>query len=359
MASWALVASGCFSPEVATQLQCADTTCPPDQFCQAGVCRPGVALCDTLPVSGLKGEGTDDAPYVLCTPEHWADLVDGTLPWDGVYLLGTDIVLPTEGEGQQPVGHLGEPFSGKFNGGGHAIVNARVNRGPPDVRGVFGVLAGPIGTVIVRDLALIDAVVEGDNNVGALAGSLGSGTVQRVSATGQVTGLGNKVGGLIGFIDRGTSAIIEDCHANVEVRGSEGNLFSHGGLVGRNDSIVRNSFAAGTVTANTQSTGGLLGGVKPLGAATNSFVACTVLAEGGVQSNVAQIIGNNESVMTRNNHYDNTVDCLINGTPCELAPNGHPTEYFFDPSNPPMDQWDFQNTWQAHPDRFPSLRPPQ
>ena len=306
----------------------------------------------------LTGSGTTEDPFVLCTAQQWADLAGSTEPetWQQSYVLGADLQFSQVGEAQRPIGEFGRPFTGSFDGRGHAIVGLRVAAGPMSERGAFGILAGSAEASVVRNVVLIDAVVEGETNVGLLAGSLRSGIVERVSAQGSVRGIGgNKVGGLIGFID-GVEAVVQDSFIDValEVEGGA----NHGGLVGLSEGIVRNCYATGTVRTNVQSVGGLVGLVTTDATVTASFAACDILAQGGAPVVVDPLFGTNDSVATSDNFYDSSAQCLMDGVPCTGGGNGRPSEYFYNPDNVPLLRWDFDTVWRARVDALPVLRVP-
>ena len=167
-------------------------------------------------------------------------------------------------------------FSGNFNGNGYTITNLQINRAA-DSQSLFGSI-GSDG--IVRDLGLSDLKIEGANNSSALAGT-NAGTVISSYAVGEIDG-NNKVGGLIGESQNG---VVMNSRANVLIRASGNDIGglvgrntgaaaviinSHasgaisgvswvGGLTGRNDGKIINSYATGTVSGSGQTIGGLAG----------------------------------------------------------------------------------------------------
>lgn len=89
----------------------------------------------------------------------------------------------------------GGPFTGSYDGGGHTLTGLRVFLPGSDEVGAFGVLAG----AEVRDLVLVDVVVEGRDRVGAIAGRIGPDSrVSDVAVRGARVRGGVDVGGLVG-----------------------------------------------------------------------------------------------------------------------------------------------------------------
>ena len=155
-----------------------------------------------------------------------------------------------DGKGWIPISlSLSNPFTGVFDGAGHAISNLRVYRPELSRAGLFGNIG--IGGE-VRRLGLPGVYVIGGNDVGGLAG-INEGTISESYATGTVSasyGYDN-AGGLVGFNDYGT---ISASYATGRVSGY-GYI---GGLAGRNEGTISASYAVGTV-AGREVVGGLQG----------------------------------------------------------------------------------------------------
>ncbi|MGI9343648.1 MAG: GLUG motif-containing protein, partial [Gammaproteobacteria bacterium] len=93
--------------------------------------------------------------------------------------------------------------------------------------------------------------VAGSNDVGGLVGVNTDAKVRNSYAVGDVAGDSNNIGGLVGFNSQST---VRNSYATGDVAGAD----AVGGLVGRNNGFVGNSFAAGTVTGEGQ-TGQVIG----------------------------------------------------------------------------------------------------
>jgi len=199
----------------------------------------------------------DGYPFFTWEPSaiyDWYDLDAVQNDLDGDYFLMNDIDENTEGydelldteEGWEPVGEVDNEFTGTFNGNGYEIRDLYINRPDRDAVGLFGVLEGEIVNTKV-----VGADVTGYGSVGALVGYSREWSIIEDSHTeGDITGIGD-VGGLVGYLSRGS---IRNSSSATEVSG-EVNI---GGLVGRNQDRIFESYAEGDVDGDVQA-GGLIG----------------------------------------------------------------------------------------------------
>ena len=168
------------------------------------------------------------------------------------YALGTNIDASATsawngGAGFMPIGSNTAPFTGTFDGLGHAISNLTINLPSMNYVGLFGVLdsAG-----VVRNTGLRGGSVQGGAYfVGGLVG-LNYGTVSNSYMTGSVTGGLNSIGGLVGL----NSGTISNSYATGTVSGPD----NTGGLVGLNYGTLSTSYATGSVSGQYD-IGGLVG----------------------------------------------------------------------------------------------------
>ena len=114
----------------------------------------------------------------------------------GNYALANNIDM-TGVTGFTPIGRLGTPFTGSFNGLGNVISNLTVTSSA-SAAGLFGQEQG-----MILNVGLIGGSVTGNAGnafVGGLAGYASGGTITNVYATGSVTanGSGSWSGGLVG-----------------------------------------------------------------------------------------------------------------------------------------------------------------
>ena len=136
---------------------------------------------------------------------------------------------------------------------------------------------------MVEAIGLTDCVVIGSFRTGGLVGA-SAGTVNECYATGSVNADDNDTGGLMGVNAYGT---LTNCYATVSVNG----LSRVGGLVGLNGGIMRNCYATGSVTGDTD-VGGLVG--DSLGGVSNSFwdtqTSGAASSDGGTGKTTAELM---------------------------------------------------------------------
>ncbi len=138
-----------------------------------------------------------------CPDRHQRQVADlaPPNPWTPVGLDGT-----------------GAAFSGSYDGGGHRLTGVRVFLPGSDDAGVFGVVDGEI-----RDLVLVDVVVEAADRAGAVVG--------RVGATGRVEGVEVRDGTVRGGVDVG--GLVGLAHPDAVVGGTfDGGVATRVGTVG-------------------------------------------------------------------------------------------------------------------------------
>jgi len=192
-----------------------------------------------------------------------------------------------EGKGWQPIGTIAvnDAFVGSFDGQGYEICDLFIDRPDEDQVGLFGVVNE--GGVIENVGAVNTDNVTGQDNVGGLVGK-NEGTVSNSYSTGNVTGNLN-IGGLVGWNFKGT---VTDTYSTGNVTG----LDNVGGLVGWNTGTMSNSYSTGGVTGNT-SVGGLTG--KNAGSASNSYATGSVTGD----DNIGGLVGKNDKTGTVSNSY--------------------------------------------------------
>ena len=159
----------------------------------------------------------------------------------GEYVLANDIVLTGE---WTPVGTEAAPFTGKFDGAGHAIKGLVVNQ-DAGFLGLFGCVSG----ASISNVRIEQADVRGKDHVGIAVGRLCNGSkVECVMTSGYVTGF-DHIGGIAGDIGEGTDNIITNCYSVANVFSTK---YQAGGIVGwsKGTNTVTNNFFAGKARAN-------------------------------------------------------------------------------------------------------------
>ncbi|TFZ54812.1 filamentous hemagglutinin N-terminal domain-containing protein [Methylorubrum sp. Q1] len=190
-----------------------------------------------------------------------------------------------------PVGTSSARFTGSLDGAGHTITGLTIARPSQNYVGLIGLLGAGGG---VSGLGLVGGSVTGSEIVGALVGT-NHGTVSQSYASGRVTG-SNYVGGLVGNNDDGR---VSQSYASGSVTGSN----SVGGLVGYNSSTgtVSQSYASGSVTGSSNYVGGLVGNNSFGGRVSQSYASGSVTGSGS--SSVGGLVGKNDDTLT-NTYWD-------------------------------------------------------
>lgn len=253
------------------------------------------------------------------------------------YKLITDIDCGDNETLFTPIGSdVTEGYTGQFDGSGHTIKNLKIKSTGNNV-GMFSRLSknwnSPYDPYI-KNLTLVNATVEGNDNVGTLVGEVfGSGdivienchaigeaeydekgNIVEGSAKGTVNGTGSYIGGLIGKVQY-PSTVIKSCSSSVLVSGSKDAV---GGLIGNSGATITSCYATGNVVCdyiynNSNDTklygvGGLIG-IMSDGTVTKSFASGNVEVKAFTAGNNAFIdgtlgIGGFVGVLDEVNTYD-------------------------------------------------------
>ena len=206
--------------------------------------------------------------YEISTPAQLLYLAgkwkDGA-PRDGHYVLTADIDM-TGVKGFKPIASKKDQgFTGTFDGQFHSIKGLRVEY-EKKYAGLFGYVGNQDDQAYIKNVALLDCYVTGQQNVGALAG-VNYGTITDCVVTGEVKCLdlsnSHTAGGICGKLKEGEGPIVghvEDCYVNADVSAP----YDAGGIAGIQDGggYLARCFAAGTVDATaTSGTVGHAGGI--------------------------------------------------------------------------------------------------
>ena len=193
-----------------------------------------------------------------------------------------------EGKGFKPI----DSFSGILEGNSHKIKHFYNNRSEEDNVSFISQL----NQGIVRNIALTDCYINGNNNISALVGSNINGKVYNCYSTGKIQGVEN-VGGLIGY----NNGEVNSCY-NVASIYSKNWM---GGLIGRNsdEGIISKCYNMGNVTGTDNWAGGLVG--ENTGIISDCYCIGSVICGG----HVAGFVGENKGKIT--NCYSTS---FVNGT---------------------------------------------
>jgi hypothetical protein len=331
------------------------------------------------------GTGEPNDPYRIFTAEQLNTI--GTEPNDCSkhFQLMADIDLSGySGEQFHVIGNQQKPFTGYFDGNGHALSNFSYrssNKGPA---GLFGNIGWFNVSTVIKNLELIDPNVEAANcnYVGSLVGLLrdaavidcrvsgghvsgrdfvggligGTGDMRMLSyfprikiigcrAKTRVSGV-THVGGLIGSFGGASglgSCRISACQGDGEVRGKEG----VGGLAGSAGSIDITDCCSHAAVSGVHQVGGLLGLMEE-GSARRCYAAGRV--EGS--RNVGGLLGASCSSVVKDCYWDtwkSSRAVSVGGLGKTTKQMKRKTTFL---------GWDFTQVWDiAENQTYPFLRP--
>ena len=220
------------------------------------------ALAGNTPVKP-EGLGSAADPYLIKKIENLVWLSENTDKVKGQhFLLTADIDAAetkdwNEGYGFLPIGckieqgELAEhPFTGIFEGNGHAIMNLFINNPALECAGLFGTISSVRHKIFpkkftfrsrISNLILYNINISGGSNVGALAGRATGCEVANVYAIGNLQAK-NQLGGLFSIC---SGAIISNCYVQVDFQNKD---CSVGGFFfsAHEDSRINSSCVAGS-----------------------------------------------------------------------------------------------------------------
>ncbi len=278
-------------------------------------------------------------------------------------------------------------FSGTFNGQGYAIRNLSINADTHDSIGLFvytsgatiqnlriigatvtggsnrsGILAGQAGLTTISNVGIEDFhMTSNSNSIGGLVGYSSFSTISTtyVSSGAVIAGLSNWVGGMVGIVDGGS--ITDIYSSSVTVTGED----EVGGLIGKfytgnANASVTNAYADADVTSNGK-VGGLIGWM--VGGHTCTVTSVFSVGTVSYIGESGRLVGKKDALCTISNAVVNyagedPVDCIGNDsdtetTECTTINNN--LVYFYEETNAPLIDWNFDDTWSEETSRLPLL----
>ncbi|MBN2021030.1 MAG: hypothetical protein JW749_12500 [Sedimentisphaerales bacterium] len=261
------------------------------------------------------GSGSSGDPYQIATAADLLALSADTNDYDQCFVLTADIDLAPGLPGGQifttaviaPDSNSSNftfddtEFTGKFDGGGHKILNMTIDCDGADWLGLFGyVLNAEIKGVHLKNSRVTGG--DGSYQLGALAGCCIYSNISNCSSQGTVESGSSSynIGGLIGEIS-GCSVV--SCASSCGVTVTSGEGVGLGGLIGFcGDSSIGNCCATGDVTAHKGDVlGGLTGGCVYTDI-SNCYATGDVTIRGGGQY-IGGLLGANNSSNVYNCYF--------------------------------------------------------
>jgi len=291
--------------------------------------------CSTV---SYDGDGTEEAPYEVLNVYQLQCISEQGLSANYVQVSDIDASETSawnDGEGFEPVGKSTRSinFNGTFDGSSYNITDLTVRSGPLSYdSGVFSQV-GNKGEV--TNVSVVDAGIHGHIAVGGIVG-YNSGTVSNSYASGSVDG-DFVVGGIVGLNrEEGT---VEGSHSSGLVDGSH-----TGGLVGRNEGKIKNSYATGSVDGD-EDIGSLVWNNR--GIIKSSYAIGSVRGREGTGG----LVGDDDGTIE-----DSYWDTETTGQSTSAGGTGlNTSEMTGSAATNNMGGFDFTNTWKTVPDDYPML----
>ena len=260
-----------------------------------------LALCSSYGFSG--GEGTEENPWLISTPQELASLSQytGEAGAGKYFSLSNDITFSeadfaaggdfyNEGKLWAPIGTSeNDPFRGHLNGRNFTISGLKINRSGEANVGLFGVISGST----IRDLVIIYASQASSvDYTGGLSAIAESATALNVKVKGSLSTSDTYgvAGGIFGNT-RGET-VLSSCAVEGTISGNYsqwGNSASVGGLVGKNNGPLEVNYCQVDATINNTYTGG---GIIGYDCHNSQITGCQVTGEITGTGYLGGIIGN-------------------------------------------------------------------
>jgi len=243
------------------------------------------------------GDGSEDDPYGIATPEQLAQLAtlvnENNADYNSKYYrLDADINLSdygenfNDGKGWIPIGHNYYcSFKGHIDGNNKTISNLYVNNNEYDCTGLFGFINGSTA----KNVEMKNVNVTGNNNVGSIAGYTYFANVTNCRSSGTIRGMGNFVGGVVGYID---NSVATKCYSSSSVRG----VNNVGGVTSYVYGSVSDCHSSGIITASGEDAGGVVSYIAEDSEVTKCFFTGTVNGTGHFTGGVASYVHENSKI---------------------------------------------------------------
>ncbi|MDS0526066.1 dockerin type I domain-containing protein [Clostridium sp. SHJSY1] len=241
----------------------------------------GVTAAPTGEVAG--GTGTIDDPYIVSTAKQLQNIKYDV---GASYKLANDVNI--ENIDWTAIGrNSAVPFTGTFDGNGHAIENFSGDY----TNGLFGCVKG----ATIKNLSIKNVNISDGSYTGALASNVyGVSIIDNCSVIGgTVTGSGC-TGGLIGI---GNDVTITNSYSNISVVGKGDSV---GGLVGSLIGTIKDCYVLGNVNSKSSNVGGIVGSFQ--GNISETYFSGNISGA----NNVGGLLGNSNAGIVK--------DCFSLGT---------------------------------------------
>ena len=219
-------------------------------------------------VIDLAGDGTLANPWKVNNANDLAKISDVILKFDadfeGMYFQQTTDIDLSGIDNWTPIGTIGLPFGGTYDGASHQILNLKINT-TESFQGLFGFVTGVVKNVTVTG----DIIVTTENLpyshslVGGIAGGINNGA-EIINCVNYVNiQADSSAGGIVGEILETDLALCGEVYSKVTNCINYGNITAliknsinenamyYGGIAGKNHGIIAGCINYGTVDAET------------------------------------------------------------------------------------------------------------
>lgn len=297
--------------------------------------------------SGIDGLAEETA-YTICTPTQLNAIKLNASDSNKYFTLKANLDMSELGStAYNSIGSFSNRYSGTFDGNKYVIRNLKSSVG------LFDTIDG----ATIKNLGVENASILGGGFSSILISSSFNGVIENVYVTGSlVTTAGFYTGALVSTVYNVT---IRNSFALANVVTSSGSTNVVGGLVGTlSTGSISNSFMIGNVVGN-ESAGGLVGSTGGSSATIENSFFIGNISGNHAAGLVGPIAGGGPATFS-NNYYDDQKTCTNSAGSCNtLGGTGIDTSvnsnYFYTATSPPMDQWNFIDTWTSFTDGPPHL----
>ena len=220
------------------------------------------------------GDGTKENPYLISSAEDLMELSseveENQNPYADTYFKMTANISMADAQGFRPIGNdwgrdtsdptRFRPFSGIFDGDGHAITDLNVEWADKMFSGLFGI----VKNATIKNLTLSKSKLHGTVGLGGIIGiAMGSITMENCHTTSDVLIWNNMfytggliAGALLGDADK--TSRISSCTNAATVKGEAGGIGGVIGVAGHPGLIIERCGNYGSVSDKNSSIGGIV-----------------------------------------------------------------------------------------------------
>lgn len=323
-------------------------------------------LVTIIPHDFAGGAGTEIDPYLVSTDRE----MDRVRWYMGAHFRQIASFSLTNYANWVPIGVLGAPFFGSYDGDNHVIDGLTINRPTSNFQALFGIADGAtLKDITLTNIAItgynrtgglagrltnnsqvsgctVHGTIAGNGRVGGLAGDAYGGTVVRSSATVTMTGAG-QLGGLLGAMDQGATAAF--CHTSGSITAT---AFGEGGIAGQvhNNCVISNSYSH--VNIHGRYNAGLVGSLDFGSVVTHCFSTGLITANNPPSDYPRGLICSKGATAVVTNSFWDTES---SGRPDSMGGTGLTTAQMWQQAS--YANWDFTTVWRINEGSgYPTLR---